>query len=169
MFVDIVGFTKLSEAMPPDALITLLNNVFSEIDDLTTNTRWRRSKPSVMPIWWWRGAPERRPDHAEAMAAMALDIKERFAKLSRAGPHALDFPHWDPLRPGGRRRDRQEEVFLRHVGRQRETPRRGWSRTASQVKSSFRPRARPAQRQFLCSSSVDWSSLRVKAKFSPIC
>jgi len=65
------------------------------------------------------GAPERRPDHAEAMAAMALDIKES-SPSSRARAARPRLPHWDPLRPGGRRRDRQEEVFLRHVGRQRE-------------------------------------------------
>src|SRR5207248_1320517 len=37
------------------------------------------------------GAPDRRPDHAEAMAAMALEIKNRFASVTDGGPQALDF------------------------------------------------------------------------------
>jgi class 3 adenylate cyclase len=91
MFVDIVGFTKLSETMPPDALIALLNNVFSEIDDLTDQYALEKIKTIGDAYMVVAGAPERRPDHAEAMVAMSLEIKERFAKLNRAGPHVLDF------------------------------------------------------------------------------
>jgi class 3 adenylate cyclase len=91
LFVDIVGFTKLSETMPPDALIALLNNVFSEIDDLTDQYALEKIKTIGDAYMVVAGAPERRPDHAEAMVAMSLELKERFAKLNRAGPHVLDF------------------------------------------------------------------------------
>src|SRR5262249_2041963 len=37
------------------------------------------------------GAPKQRTDHAEAMAAMSLEIRERCAKVNKAARQALDF------------------------------------------------------------------------------
>jgi adenylate cyclase len=91
LFVDIVGFTKLSETMPPEALVDLLNNVFSEIDDLTEKYDLEKIKTIGDAYMVVAGAPERRPDHAEAVVAMSLEIKDSFAKLSAAGEHSLDF------------------------------------------------------------------------------
>ena len=34
LFADIVGFTKFSSSLPPDAVIHILNQIFSEFDDL---------------------------------------------------------------------------------------------------------------------------------------
>ena len=91
LFVDIVGFTKLSETMPPEALVGLLNNVFSEIDDLTEKYDLEKIKTIGDAYMVVAGAPERRPDHAEAVVAMSLEIKDSFAKLSATGEHLLDF------------------------------------------------------------------------------
>ncbi len=91
LFVDIVGFTKLSETMTPEGLVDLLNKVFSEIDDLTEKYNLEKIKTIGDAYMVVAGAPERRPDHAEAIAAMSLEIKESFAKLNKAGHHSLDF------------------------------------------------------------------------------
>jgi adenylate cyclase len=91
LFVDIVGFTKLSETMTPEAVVDLLNRVFSEIDDLTEKYGLEKVKTIGDAYMIVAGAPERRIDHAEAVAAMALDIKECFVRLSKAGPYSLDF------------------------------------------------------------------------------
>ena len=91
LFVDIVGFTKLSETIAPDALVSLLNNVFSEMDDLTDKYGLEKIKTIGDAYMVVAGAPERRPDHTEAMAAMSLEIKGRFAKLNKAGQNPLDF------------------------------------------------------------------------------
>jgi adenylate cyclase len=91
LFVDIVGFTQLSEKIPPDALVALLNNVFSEMDDLTDKYGLEKIKTIGDAYMVVAGAPDRRRDHAEAMAAMSLEIKERFANLSKMAQHPLDF------------------------------------------------------------------------------
>jgi adenylate cyclase len=91
LFVDIVGFTKLSETMSPAALVSLLNGVFSEIDDLTEKYSLEKIKTIGDAYMVVAGAPDRRPDHAEAITAMSLEIKNRFAKLNRRGQPALNF------------------------------------------------------------------------------
>jgi adenylate cyclase len=91
LFVDIVGFTKIAESVPPDALVSLLNTIFSEIDDLTEKYGLEKIKTIGDAYMVVAGAPERRPDHAGGMAAMSLEIKDSFDKLNRAGGHALDF------------------------------------------------------------------------------
>jgi adenylate cyclase len=91
LFVDIVGFTKLSESMSPETLVELLNTVFSEIDDLTEKFGLEKIKTigdAYMVVAW---APERRTDHAEAIAAMSLELRDGFAKLARSQGHSLDF------------------------------------------------------------------------------
>jgi adenylate cyclase len=91
LFVDIAGFTKLSELMTPEDLVDLLNKVFSEIDDLTEKYDLEKIKTIGDAYMVVAGAPERRPDHAEAIAAMSLEIKDSFAKLNIEGQHSLDF------------------------------------------------------------------------------
>jgi class 3 adenylate cyclase len=91
LFVDIVGFTKLSEAMTPEALVDLLNNVFSEIDDLTEKYALEKIKTIGDAYMVVAGAPKRRRDHAEAIAAMSLEIKDSVARLAAAGQYSLDF------------------------------------------------------------------------------
>ena len=91
LFVDIVGFTKLSESMAPEDVVYLLNKVFSEIDDLTEKYDLEKIKTIGDAYMVVAGAPERRPDHAEAIAAMSLEIKDSFAKLNIEGQHSLDF------------------------------------------------------------------------------
>jgi class 3 adenylate cyclase len=91
LFVDIVGFTKLSESIEPETLVKLLNSVFSEMDDLTEKYQLEKIKTIGDSYMVVAGAPERRPDHAEAMAEMSLEIRDRFEKLNKSWRHALDF------------------------------------------------------------------------------
>jgi len=91
LFVDIVGFTKLSEAMTPEALVDLLNNVFSEIDDLTEKYALEKIKTIGDAYMVVAGAPKQRRDHAEAIAAMSLEIKDSVARLAAARQYSLDF------------------------------------------------------------------------------
>jgi adenylate cyclase len=91
MFVDIVGSTRLAETMAPDALVGLLNSIFSEIDDLTDKYDLEKIKTIGDAYMVVAGAPKQRADHAEAVAAMSLEIKERFAKVNQVARQALDF------------------------------------------------------------------------------
>jgi adenylate cyclase len=91
LFVDIVGSTRLAESMAPEALVELLNSIFSEIDDLTEKYDLEKIKTIGDAYMVVAGAPKQRADHAEAMAAMALEIKGRFAKVNQAAGQTLDF------------------------------------------------------------------------------
>ena len=91
LFVDIVGSTRLAESMAPEALVGLLNSIFSEIDDLSEKYDLEKIKTIGDAYMVVAGAPIQRADHAEAVAAMSLEIKERFAKVNKATGQALDF------------------------------------------------------------------------------
>jgi adenylate cyclase len=91
LFVDIVGSTRLAESMAPEALVELLNSIFSEIDDLTEKYDLEKIKTIGDAYMVVAGAPRQRADHAEAVAAMSLEIKERFAKVNKVARQTLDF------------------------------------------------------------------------------
>ena len=91
LFVDIVGFTALSETMQPSALLRLLDDIFSELDDLTDKYQLEKIKTIGDSYMVVAGAPEQRPDHAEAIATMSLEIMHRFSKSKRLGQHALEL------------------------------------------------------------------------------
>jgi class 3 adenylate cyclase len=91
MFVDIVGFTQIAGSMTPDALVDLLNVVFSEIDDLTEKYQLEKIKTIGDSYMVVAGAPEPRPDHAEVIATMSIEIMDRLGKLKRPDRPALDF------------------------------------------------------------------------------
>ncbi len=44
LFADIVGFTKFSSSVPPDAVIHILNQIFSEFDDLVESHKVEKIK-----------------------------------------------------------------------------------------------------------------------------
>jgi adenylate cyclase len=81
LFADIVGFTELSARMQPEALVRLLNRVFSAFDDLCEKHGLEKIKTIGDAYMVASGLPTPRPDHAEAMAAMALDMRAAVAEL----------------------------------------------------------------------------------------
>ncbi len=87
LFADLVGFTRLSEQLPPTELVAMLNKIFSMFDHLAEKHGLEKIKTIGDEYMAASGLPMPRPDHAEAMAEMALDmlvIIERFnAKRNR--------------------------------------------------------------------------------------
>jgi len=81
LFADIVDFTRLSARTTPRALVTLLNSVFSAFDRLTEQHRLEKIKTIGDAYMVVAGLPVARPDHAEAMADMALDMQAEMARL----------------------------------------------------------------------------------------
>jgi class 3 adenylate cyclase len=75
LFADICGFTPLSESMSPEALVAFLNRVFSEFDQLADRHGLEKIKTIGDAYMAAAGIPEPRADHAEAVAAMALDMR----------------------------------------------------------------------------------------------
>jgi class 3 adenylate cyclase len=83
LFADVVGFTEMSAQITPVELVYLLNEVFSAFDELATRHRLEKIKTIGDAYMVVGGLPERRPDHAEAVAEMALDMQDALAALNR--------------------------------------------------------------------------------------
>lgn len=75
LFADVVNFTPLSAQMAPVDVVGLLNEVFSYFDTLVEKYRLEKIKTIGDCYMVAAGVPRPRPDHAYALAQMALDIQ----------------------------------------------------------------------------------------------
>jgi class 3 adenylate cyclase len=74
VFADIVGFTMLSEKLPPEQLVEMLNRVFTAFDALALKHGVEKIKTIGDAYMAVAGVPEPRDDHMQAAADFALDI-----------------------------------------------------------------------------------------------
>ncbi|MEO1210684.1 MAG: adenylate/guanylate cyclase domain-containing protein [Cyanobacteria bacterium J06638_20] len=81
LFADIVGFTELSYGIPPDGLVTVLNQIFSEFDYLAEKHNLEKIKTIGDSYMVVGGLPLERTDHLEAIADMALDMQAAIARF----------------------------------------------------------------------------------------
>jgi adenylate cyclase len=81
LFTDIVGFTKLSENLTPSELVGLLNRIFSSFDNLVEKYQLEKIKTVGDAYMVAGGFPEPRLDHVEAIADLALEMRESLAKF----------------------------------------------------------------------------------------
>lgn len=82
LFADLVEFTQLSERIPPAKLVALLNEIFSAFDRLTEQYGLEKIKTIGDAYMVVGGLPTPRPDHAEAIADMALTMREEIARFN---------------------------------------------------------------------------------------
>ena len=75
MFIDIVGFTTMSSAVLPEQLVGFLNQLFSELDALTTAHGLEKIKTIGDAYMVAGGLPAPRDDHAAAVARLALEVR----------------------------------------------------------------------------------------------
>jgi adenylate cyclase len=76
LFADLVGSTALALDLAPDALIGVLNDVFSHIDDLAQRHDVEKIR-TIGDNWMGvSGVPRSRPDHALAAVRMALEVRD---------------------------------------------------------------------------------------------
>ena len=75
LFADIVGFTGLSARVSPQKVVILLNEIFSMFDQIADRHRLEKIKTIGDAYMVVGGLPAPRPDHAQAIADMALDMK----------------------------------------------------------------------------------------------
>ena len=73
LFADIVGFTTLSEHIPPEAVVAKLNAIFSRFDELAEARGLEKIKTIGDAYMIASGIPEPRADHASALAGFALE------------------------------------------------------------------------------------------------
>jgi PAS domain S-box-containing protein len=83
LFADIVGFTPLSAHLPAQELINLLNQIFSTFDLIAEKHGLEKIKTIGDAYMVAGGLPVPRPDHAEAIARMALDMQQAIVNFQR--------------------------------------------------------------------------------------
>jgi adenylate cyclase len=81
LFADLVGFTRFTEGMDPGELVALLDEIFSAFDDLADAAGLEKIKTIGDAYMVAGGLPERRPDHAIAVARMALGMRKELSAI----------------------------------------------------------------------------------------
>ncbi len=76
MFIDICGFTALSNRSAPVEIVQMLNSVFSHFDGLVERRDLEKIKTIGDAYMVAGGLPETCEDHPNAIVALALDILE---------------------------------------------------------------------------------------------
>jgi guanylate cyclase len=91
VFADLVGFTPWAGRTEPSQVVHFLDDLFSRFDELATEAGVEKIKTIGDSYMAVAGAPEPRPDHAEAAVALARAMLGALAEMhDRAGP-ALDL------------------------------------------------------------------------------
>lgn len=88
LFADIAGFTPLSARMSPVEVVDMLNEVFSYFDNLADQHNLEKIKTIGDCYMVAAGIPRSRPDHAQAIARVALEMR---SYISSNGGHSLNF------------------------------------------------------------------------------
>ena len=90
LFADVVNFTPLSESMTPIELVELLNEVFSQFDQLVEKYGLEKIKTIGDCYMVASGVPRARCDHAQALLGMALEMQAFVSANEFFGRH-LEF------------------------------------------------------------------------------
>lgn len=83
LFADLVEFINLSNRTDPEALVSLLNDLFSRFDRIADVHGLEKIKTIGDSYFVVGGLPDLRPNHAEAVAEMALEMLDALADLNR--------------------------------------------------------------------------------------
>jgi class 3 adenylate cyclase len=81
LFADIVSFTELSTKISPVELVSCLNEIFSAFDQLAEQHDLEKIKTIGDAYMVVGGLPTPRPDHAAAIAQMALDMQREITRF----------------------------------------------------------------------------------------
>ncbi|MEC4895249.1 MAG: adenylate/guanylate cyclase domain-containing protein [Oscillatoria sp. PMC 1051.18] len=84
LFADLVNFTQLASRVYPQQLISTLNNIFSTFDRLTEKHGLEKIKTIGDAYMVVGGVPTAKPNHAEAIAQMALDMQQVMNQFNAA-------------------------------------------------------------------------------------
>ncbi|MGZ5294995.1 MAG: adenylate/guanylate cyclase domain-containing protein [Actinomycetota bacterium] len=87
LFADLVGFTARSAAMEAHELVTVLDRIFSAFDALADAEGLEKIKTIGDAYMVAGGIPDPRPDHAQAVARMALAIRDEIAAIAASTEH----------------------------------------------------------------------------------
>ena len=91
LFADLVGFTEFSARRSAKELVEFLNVIFSEFDQLAEKHGIEKIKTIGDAYMVVAGLPKPRPDHADAIAQMALDMQQVIAKVNTDADEAFSM------------------------------------------------------------------------------
>jgi class 3 adenylate cyclase len=84
LFADVVDFTPFTERTEPERVVGVLDEIFSTFDALAARHGLEKIKTIGDAYMVAAGLPDPRPDHASAMADMALDMQAEFGRRCAA-------------------------------------------------------------------------------------
>ena len=90
LFADMAGFTAQASDTAPDDLVQFLNRVFSDFDRLVERHGLEKIKTTGDAYMVVSGVPTARSDHAQALAALALEMRE--AAMEWCDPRGRSVP-----------------------------------------------------------------------------
>jgi adenylate cyclase len=91
LFADVVDFTPWSERRTPADVVGCLDHLFSHFDDLAERYELEKIKTIGDCYMVAAGVPTPRPDHARALALMALDMVEAMHSADEVGHLGLEL------------------------------------------------------------------------------
>ena len=91
LFADVVDFTPWSEGLPPAEVVGYLDRLFSHFDELADRHGLEKIKTIGDCYMVAAGVPTPRPDHARALAFMALDMLEAMRSDEGVGHLGLEL------------------------------------------------------------------------------
>jgi adenylate cyclase len=91
LFADVVDFTPFSERLPPAEVVGVLDHLFSHFDTLAERYGLEKIKTIGDCYMVAAGVPTPRPDHARALALMALDMLEAMRSSDDVGHLGLEL------------------------------------------------------------------------------
>ena len=91
LFADVVDFTPWSEQLPPTEVVGCLDHLFSHFDALAERYGLEKIKTIGDCYMVAAGVPTPRPDHARALALMALDMLEAMRSDGEAAHLGLEL------------------------------------------------------------------------------
>jgi adenylate cyclase len=89
LFADIVEFTKFSEGVSAETLVSVLNDIFTRFDSIADNHGLEKIKTIGDAYMVASGLPVPVTDHANRAAHMALDMIEAMERFNEQGHHQL--------------------------------------------------------------------------------
>jgi guanylate cyclase len=91
LFADVVDFTPWSEQLSPADVVSCLDHLFSHFDELAEKHGLEKIKTIGDCYMVAAGVPNPRPDHARALALMALDMLDAMHSNGAAGHLGLEL------------------------------------------------------------------------------
>lgn len=91
LFADMVNFTPMSSEMSPVAMVELLNEIFTYFDDLVEKHDLEKIKTVGDCYMVAAGVPRPRVDHAQALARLALEMREYVHNHEFCASRPVDF------------------------------------------------------------------------------